>query len=103
MKYELQPLRLTSGWKIEFNSFTEYDVIKYGEEDSFELCEDLLQLYNEKSNLIIDLGWYQNFDINGNYVLLLIKNFNWDAPLRKVVSKSKKEIKDYIEKWVYYG
>ena len=24
--YELQPLRLQGGWKIEFNNFTEYDI-----------------------------------------------------------------------------
>ena len=30
MTYELQPLRLQSGWKIEFNNFTEYDILKNG-------------------------------------------------------------------------
>ncbi|MBD5524929.1 MAG: hypothetical protein HDR04_11045 [Lachnospiraceae bacterium] len=103
MYYELQPLRIQAEWKIEFNNFTEYDIDEHGENDSFELHEDLLRLYNEKANLIIDLGWYPSYDINGNYLLLLVKDFKWDCPLEHVSSKSKKEIVTCIEKWVCYG
>ena len=101
--YELQQLRIQSGWKIEFNNFTEYDLSIHGKYDCYELNEDLLQLVNEKANLIIDLGWYPNFDESGEYILLLIKNHRWDSPLKEMVSKSKKEIIDYIEKWVDFG
>lgn len=101
--YKLQPLRLQTGWKIEFNNFTEYDMTIHGKHDCYKLHEDLLQLLNEKANLIIDLGWYPSYDENGNYILLLIKNYNWDSPLEKVVSKSKSEIVAYIEKWVDWG
>lgn len=102
MFYELQPLRIQGGWKVEYNSFTEYDIEKHGESDLFELNEDLLRLYNEKANLMIDLGWYPAYDVDGNYVLELIKNFEWDRPLKRVVSKSKKEIVSDIEKWLCY-
>ena len=54
MYYELQPLRLQTGWKIEYNNFTEYDRDIHGESGLFELHEDLLQLRYEKENLIID-------------------------------------------------
>lgn len=100
MYYELQPLRIQAGWKIEYNNFTEYDVNIHGLNDLFELHEDLLQLHNEKVNLIIDLGWYPSYDINGKYLLLLVKDYKWDCPLEQVASKSKKEIIDCIEKWV---
>ncbi len=102
MYYELQPLRIQAGWKIEYNHFTEYDINIHNKKDLFELHEDLLQLYNEKANLLIDLGWYPSYDINGNYLLLLVKNFQWDCPLEQISSKSKKEIIAYIEKWVCY-
>ena len=98
--YKLQQLRIQSGWKIEFNTFSEYDLSIHGNLDCYELNEDLLQLVNEKANLVIDLGWYPSFDENGEYILLLIKNYQWDSPLKKMVSKSKKEIIDYIEQWV---
>lgn len=87
----------------KFNNFTEYDMPVHGKHDCFELHEDLLQLLNEKANLVIDLGWYPSYDDNGNYLLLLIKDYNWDFPLEKVVSKSKKEIIACIEKWVDAG
>ncbi|MBF0715692.1 hypothetical protein [Gemelliphila palaticanis] len=98
--YELQPLRFKAGWRIECNNFTEYDIGVHSKRDCYELHEDLLQLFNEKANLIIDLGWYPNYDENGNYILLLIKNYDWDYPLEKIVSKSKSEIVEYIEKWI---
>ena len=103
MYYELQPLRVQAGWKIEFNNFTEYDIDIHGEKDSFELHEDLLRLSNEKANLIIDLGWYPSYDISGNYLLLLVRDCKWDCPLEEVSSKSKKEIIACIEKWVCHG
>lgn len=101
--YELQPLRVQAGWKIEFNDFTEYDIAIHGRHDCFELHEDLLQLLNEQARLVIDLGWYPSYDENGNYLLLLIKDYNWNFPLEKVVSRSKEEIVSYIEKWVDVG
>lgn len=103
MYYELQPLRLQAGWKIEYNNFTEYDRDIHGESDISELNEDLLRLCNEKHNLIIDLGWYPNCDENGNYILMLVKDYKWDCPLEYVSVKSKKEIVSYIEKWVCYA
>lgn len=102
MFYELQPLRIQGGWKVEYNNFTEYDIDEHGESDSHELNEDLLRLYNERANLVIDLGWYPAHDVCGNYVLKLIKNFGWDCPYKRVISKSKKEIINAIEKWVCY-
>ena len=48
MYYELQPLRLQAGWKIEYNNFTEYDRDIHGDSDLFELHEDLLRLLFEK-------------------------------------------------------
>ena len=102
MYYELQPLRIQAGWKIQYNNFTEYDINIHNKQDSFELHEDLLQLHNEKANLIIDLGWYPSYDINGNYILQLVKNFDWNCPLEQISSTSKNEIIAYIEKWVCY-
>ena len=103
MSYELQPLRLQAGWKIEYNNFTEYDMDVHGESDLLELNEDMLQLYCEKGNLIIDLGWYPAYDAKGNYILMLVKDHQWESPLEYVSSRSKKEIIAYIEKWTCYG
>lgn len=100
MYYELQPLRIQAGWKIEYNNFTEYDLAIHDLNDLFELNEDLIQLHNEKANLTIDLGWYPSHNINGNYLLLLVKDYKWDYPLEQITSKNKSEIIACIEKWV---
>lgn len=102
--FELQPLRIQAGWRIEINNFTEYDIEKDGEKYSFELCEDLLQLsFNEEVNIIIDLGWYPSGDINGNYILQFIKDYNWDFPLEELITRSKKEVISCLEKWTCHG
>ncbi len=103
MYYELQPLRIKAGWKVEYNNFSEYDIDEHGESDIHELNEDLLRLYNEKENLIIDLGWYPAYDANGNYILELFKNNEMGSPLERIISKSKTKIVNDIEKWVCYG
>ena len=69
MFFELHPLRIQSGWKIIYNNFTEYDISIYGEEYSYELSEDLLQIKSDKTNILIDLGWYANGESDGNYIL----------------------------------
>ena len=59
--------------------------------DCYELNEDLLQLKYTRANIIIDLGWYPSHSCDkGNYVLYLIKNYDWDNPLDKVMTRDKK-------------
>ena len=100
--FQLQPLRIQAGWMINYNNFTEYDPEIHPEEASTELSEDLLQLSTVRGNLIIDLGWYPGGDSAGNYLLLLVKDFDWETPLEKLAGRSKKDVVDKIEKWVCY-
>ncbi len=88
--YKLQTLNLPIDWKIEFNDFLECDITNISKNNYCELHEDLLQLSNQKENLIIDLGLYPDGDENGNYILLLVKNCNWELPLKKNRIKFKK-------------
>lgn len=102
MFYELQPLRIMSGWEVVFNNFTEYDISLHDKKDISELTEDLLQLYNGGFNLTVDLGWYPESDTKGSYILILVKDYNWEKPLEKVRTRLKREVIDCIEKWVCY-
>lgn len=102
--FELQPLRIPAGWFVSYNMFSEYDPDTDSEEYCFELCEDMLQLKNK--NLLIDLGWYPEGDINGNYKLFLVDTtieFPFETPLQVFSSGSKKEIIQMIEHWTNYG
>ncbi|MBQ9519817.1 MAG: hypothetical protein IJR59_07985 [Firmicutes bacterium] len=103
--YKLQPLRISAGWTVKYNNFTEYDPASDKDGlNSSELCEDLLQLKN--GNILIDLGWYPEFDINGSYALYLVdstKEYPFDCPLEEFKSKSKSSIINKIEYWTKYS
>ena len=104
MYYELQPLRIQAGWSVEDNNFSEYDMSVHGEEDCYELNEDLLQLKFTGANIIIDLGYYPAHNCDeGNYILYLVKDYDWENPLEKVMTRDKKEVIKTIEKWVCDG
>lgn len=104
MYYELQPLRLQAGWSVEYNNFSEYDMSVHGEEDCYELNEDLLQFKFTGANIIIDLGYYPAHNCDeGNYILYLVKDYDWENPLEKVMTRDKKEVIKTIEKWVCDG
>ncbi len=102
--FELQPLRISTGWTVAYNMFSEYDPEKDGAEYACELCEDLLQLKNQ--NLLIDLGWYPQGDIEGSYTLCLVdaaKDSPFASPLEVFRTKSKQEVVYKIEYWTNYG
>ena len=99
---KLQPLRIPTGWSVKYNSFTEYDPDDAAEHFD-ELCEDLLQL--ENGDLLIDLGWYPEGDITGQYRLYLLdgtKALPFEMPLEIFNSRSKQEIIEKIELWTNY-
>ncbi|NHZ37565.1 hypothetical protein [Massilia rubra] len=57
--------------------------------DAFEVArhigclrEDMLQIrFGEK--LLLDVGWYPSFNESGRFLLLLVKDQEWDTPLEK--------------------
>lgn len=103
MEYKLQPLRITSGWTVKYNNFSEYDPETDSPEDSLELCEDLLQI--ENNNLLVDLGWYGGYD-NGRYILYMVDTTMENPfynPVHKLETRSKKEVLYYLEYWTDYN
>ncbi|NWD72671.1 hypothetical protein HX890_00860 [Pseudomonas gingeri] len=44
------------------------------------LKEDMLQA-EYKSNLLLDVGWYPSFNINGHFQIKIIRNHEWDDPI----------------------
>ena len=99
MKFALQPLRISDGWEVCFNQFSEYDPSVDGESHTEELTQDLLQLRNEKAGLMIDLGWYPEMDINGRYCMYLLRPDFRRPPLKGLETKSRQEIIETLEKW----
>ena len=73
--------------------------------------EDILQIERhlkrkinkkvEQQKLIIDLGWYPDSEPSGNFRLVAILNNNWEFPLLQFTSRSKKEILETLEYWLF--
>lgn len=102
--FELQPLRIPSGWTVQYNNFSEYDLEQHGEKYRFELVEDLLQLKNH--NLLVDLGWYPSMDSAGEYILYLVdtkKDRPFEPPIEEFHSRAKAEIIAKLEYWLNAG
>lgn len=101
MTIELQRLKIPTGCKVNKNEFSTYDPdTEYTEVKSdFYLWEDLLQIEFKYSNLLIDLGWYGDTSNNdGEFVIKVVENENWETPLRIKNSKSQKIITAELER-----
>lgn len=110
----LQPLRISGGWKVVFNEFFMLDPEQCTDcDENFwdNFVEDMLYIVNEQTykkdkktycnKIAIDLGWYPELDVNGEFVLYVIKNDDWEHPLEEFRNRSQKEIVDRIEAYIH--
>ncbi|SHK35829.1 hypothetical protein SAMN02745163_03668 [Clostridium cavendishii DSM 21758] len=115
---ELMALKIPTGYAICHNNF--YDVEPEISDDGTDIIdnwgcftEDILQINkmilkngqwccDYTTCIVIDLGWYPDGDINGEYGLVLAKvnkDHSWDI-IKKAHSKNRFEIRDIIEEWM---
>lgn len=106
---KLQPLRISSGWTIDWFTFPDIDPT----EETIELFDSssLLTAYHESCHLHLDVAWEPEMDINGQFVLKAhsyLKTFDehkniwridvdWSHPVVEFETKSKKEVISKIE------
>ncbi|AOW21096.1 hypothetical protein [Urechidicola croceus] len=109
MEYELQPLRIIAGWKVDWNTF--YEVDPTSETMHYFEGSSLLQLSNYNLYRSIDLEWRPEKDVNGEFILRVINistsinpktkkevyDFDWEDLYLEFSSKSRKEIIEKIE------
>ena len=77
----------------------------------FLFTQDILYLYTdvkrkrnhqiEKQRLGIDLGWYPDGAPAGCFCLRAVLNGNWEQPLLEFSSRSKKEVVEKLEQWLF--
>jgi len=69
----------------------------------FFLKEDLLQIQCSPINVILDVGWYPEFEADGQFRISIIQNENWESPLEEKTARDmaqlRKTLKDIIEKY----
>jgi hypothetical protein len=76
MNLRLQPLRIPSGWHVEYNNgLWEIDPIAdlIPPEERWQIFkQDMLQMIQPRFNRLLDVGWYPEGDlIEGHYGLVL--------------------------------
>lgn len=60
------------------------------------LKEDLLQV-NFYNKYLIDIGWYPEFDKNGQFKISVIKEYDWDNPICISICKTIEDLKKKFE------
>jgi hypothetical protein len=100
----LVPLRIPSGWAVEFNNFVELgrpESLSAGDRDAY-LAQDLLSIRStapegaNASGLILDVGWRPDGDPAGRYLLQVVRA-NWDETGIELASRRSEIIRDAIE------
>lgn len=100
----LQPLRIRSGWTVVFNTFFEVEPqFKSFDDTSWNFKEDMLLIDSEQHGVAIDLGWYPSFRASGSFGLVAVAlkgdGADWQHPLRRLHTRSKKKVAAAIESW----
>ncbi|MCR5771462.1 MAG: hypothetical protein K6G87_09560 [Butyrivibrio sp.] len=72
--------------EVIYNNF-HISSTKTMEEQWDNLHEDLIQVEYE-GGLILDIGWYPECDPTGRFIINLIKDYNWENPLKKIETKN---------------
>ncbi|CAM4447664.1 hypothetical protein [Paenibacillus tarimensis] len=95
----IHPLRITEGWSVKYNNFWQIDPksLEHDDDRWFMFTESLLQLYHEKSSTILDLGWNPDLSPEGSYLVLIVKNMDWDNPIYEFESDDYNKIIQFIE------
>jgi len=99
--FKLQTLDFPSNCKINKHDFSIYNPdVQFSEQNNlYYLNEDLLQVEFEDLNLVVDLGWYGEISSNkGEFKIYVIKDKNWESPLKIESSKSQIEISSKLQK-----
>ncbi|ENT8825954.1 hypothetical protein MMK51_000653 [Proteus mirabilis] len=80
---------------ITFNDFSVSDDIPL-ENQLNELKEDMLQV-EFPDGYLLDIGWRPSFEIDGQFKLVLIKDYDWEQPVYSDSASNLFELKDKIQ------
>lgn len=69
------------------------------QEQTDNLYEDMFQAYfNVENTTVLDIGWYgETEELNGTFILYLIKDNDWESPILKISTKDLDILKYFIQ------
>ena len=60
------------------------------------LREDLLQVAFEDDKFILDVGWYPEGDEEGSFVIVIVQDYKWDAPIFRSETKDLYQLRNLL-------
>lgn len=108
---QMQPLRIPSYWSIGYNKLEDLEPSELSTEDRawlFVFVQDILYVYRKYTNkhiehtITVDLGWYPDGDPKGSFHLIALLDSDWKNPILEFSSRSKAEIVETLESWLFY-
>jgi len=98
--FRRQSLRIPSGWLVAYTDFWEVEPDEVPvDEASCWFKEDLLQLFHERANRLLDLGWYPDASpVQGVYRVELYVGDCRGELLRSFSSPSRQAVVAEIER-----
>jgi hypothetical protein len=106
----LQPLRIPTGWAVEWNTFFEAEPrFKSWDDTSWHFGRDMLLLSNDHRGVSIDLEWVPAHRASGRFVITAVRQFHdpehgrsgdWDHPLKRMETRSKRKAVETVEAWL---
>ncbi len=90
----LKNITVKSG-KLTFDDF-DIDPLVSFEKQELSYKEDIIQMNFGKS-IIVDVGWYPEFEPDGFFSIEVILDENWDEPIYKKQCKSLEDMKKYLQ------
>lgn len=105
----MQPLRIPTGWNVVWNRLEDVEPETLSEDDYgwIDFSQDMLLLSRiikrkkREEKTEIDLGWYPDCDPDGKFCLRVICNGDWEHPFFEFSSRSKAEIVEKMEEWLF--
>ena len=103
MEIRLQPLRIPTGWTVEFNNgLFEVDpdrALLPADRHWVFFKEDMLQLVNRRFNRVLDLGWYPDGDVQcGRYRLVMHEGDFRGPRLHQFETRDRRAVVEEIER-----
>ncbi len=81
--------------KITYDSFDIDPNVSF-EQQIGSLREDLFQVsYDEK--YIVDIGWFSDFDPQGNFIVQIIKNYDWEKPVYLKKTSDIEQLNEFVK------
>lgn len=84
-----------------YDNFSALDVSSGIKGNIEHLKEDLLQI-EYHNNLILDLGWYPSFNKKGAFSISIIKDFDWENPIKIQKCNSFEDLGNFITEFINF-